>query len=84
MPSVVKIGNTYQIFFLGSNNPNIDSSDWIQWKVGLATLNPPVVVVGGEAYPTNNKAIALLSWLILTLIIVVGGSAFFLRRRTSR
>jgi hypothetical protein len=35
MPSVVKTGNTYQIYFLGSNNPDIGSSDWIQWKVGF-------------------------------------------------
>jgi len=39
MPSVVKTGgNTYQIWFLGSDNPDIGSSDWIQWKVGAADL----------------------------------------------
>jgi hypothetical protein len=38
MPSVVKTGSNYQIWFLGSNNPNLDSSDWIQWKLGGANL----------------------------------------------
>jgi hypothetical protein len=38
MPSVVKTGSNYQIWFLGSNNPNLDSSDWIQWKLGMANL----------------------------------------------
>ncbi|MCJ7654707.1 MAG: hypothetical protein MUO97_05305 [Dehalococcoidia bacterium] len=38
MPSVVKTGSNYQIWFLGSNNTNLDSSDWIQWKLGEANL----------------------------------------------
>ena len=40
MPSVVKTGNNYEIFFLGSNNSDISSSDWIQWKLGRAILTP--------------------------------------------
>jgi hypothetical protein len=38
MPSVVKTGSNYQIWFLGSDNPDLDSSDWIQWKLGGANL----------------------------------------------
>ncbi len=38
MPSVIKTGSNYQIWFLGSNNPDLDSSDWIQWKLGGANL----------------------------------------------
>ncbi|MGD0352145.1 MAG: CARDB domain-containing protein [Dehalococcoidia bacterium] len=38
MPSVVKTGSNYQIWFLGSDNPNLDSSNWIQWKLGMANL----------------------------------------------
>jgi hypothetical protein len=40
MPSVVKTGNNYEIYFLGSNNPDISDSDWIQWKLGRAILTP--------------------------------------------
>jgi hypothetical protein len=36
MPSVVKTGSVYRIWFLGSDNPAIGGSDWIQFKVGLA------------------------------------------------
>jgi hypothetical protein len=38
MPSVVKTGDNYQIWFLGSDNPDLDGSDWIQWKLGMANL----------------------------------------------
>jgi hypothetical protein len=38
MPSVVKTGSNYQIWFLGSNNPDLINSDWIQWKLGGANL----------------------------------------------
>jgi hypothetical protein len=38
MPSVVKTGSNYQIWFLGSDNPNLGGSDWIQWKLGMANL----------------------------------------------
>ncbi len=38
MPSVVKSGRNYQIYFLGSDNADIGSSDWIQWKLGRAGL----------------------------------------------
>ena len=41
MPSVVKTGNSYQVFFIGSNNADIGGSDWIQWKLGRAILTPP-------------------------------------------
>jgi PKD repeat protein len=37
MPSVVKIGSNYRIWFIGSDNPNIGSSDWIQWRLGGAS-----------------------------------------------
>ena len=40
MPSVFKTGSNYEIYFLGSDNPNIGSSDWIQWKIGRAILTP--------------------------------------------
>lgn len=39
MPSVVKTGNNYQVYFLGSDNPNINS-DLKQWEIGWATLSP--------------------------------------------
>jgi len=63
MPSVVKIGSNYQIWFLGSNNSDITSSDWIQWKVGMAILTPPAgappgaptgAPVGGYIEPANR------------------------------
>jgi hypothetical protein len=38
MPSVVKTESDYQIWFIGSDNPDIINSDWIQWKVGTAIL----------------------------------------------
>ena len=52
MPSVVKTGiNTYQLWFLGSDNPNISASDWIQWKLGEADLvktSSPVIIPPGS------------------------------------
>jgi hypothetical protein len=50
MPSVVKTGSNYQIWFLGSNNP-IDGSDWIQWKLGGANLT--VSPCGWTEYSNN-------------------------------
>jgi len=45
MPSIVRTGNDYQIFFIGADNPHMPA-DWIQWKLGSAILtpaaNPPV------------------------------------------
>jgi predicted GH43/DUF377 family glycosyl hydrolase len=41
MPSVVKTRSNYQIWFLGSDNPNLIDSDWIQWKLGGANLTVP-------------------------------------------
>jgi hypothetical protein len=40
MPSVVRTACSYQMWFLGSDNPDIGSSDWIQFKVGRAVLVP--------------------------------------------
>ncbi len=40
MPSVVKTENGYEIFFLASVNPYIDTSNWIQWKLYRAILTP--------------------------------------------
>jgi predicted GH43/DUF377 family glycosyl hydrolase len=37
MPSVVKTGNNYQIWFLGSNSDMTDGT-WIYWKLGMANL----------------------------------------------
>jgi len=59
MPSVVKTGiNTYKIWFLGSDNPNIGASDWIQWKVGEADLvrdiTPPTVTATSPAAASTN------------------------------
>jgi hypothetical protein len=51
MPSVVRTGSIYQIWFLGSDNPDIADSDWIQWKVGHATIgiyHPPAPSGGGS------------------------------------
>jgi hypothetical protein len=86
MPSVVKTGNSYQIWFLGSDNANIDGSDWIQWKLGGAnlTVNPtpegPPVSVGGEVYPVNKLAI-LEPWIALAIAIIAGGITLICRRR---
>ena len=40
MPSVVKTECNYQIWFLGSDNADIASSDWIQFRLGRAVLIP--------------------------------------------
>jgi hypothetical protein len=81
MPSVVKTGSAYQIWFLGSNNPNIGASDWIQWKLGYAglTVIPPSgpVSVGGKVFPVDKTAV-LLPYLVLGLLIV--GGALVARR----
>ena len=39
MPSVVKTGDKYQIWFIGSDNSDISNSDWVQWKLGRADLS---------------------------------------------
>ncbi len=59
MPSVVKTGsNTYKIWFLGSDNPAIGASDWIQWKLGGADLikdiTSPTVTVTSPAAAASN------------------------------
>jgi hypothetical protein len=84
MPSVVKTGNSYQIWFLGSDNPDIDSSDWIQWKLGGANLTvsaapeAPPTTVGGEVYPVNKMAI-LVPWIALATAIIAGGAILICR-----
>ena len=89
MPSVVKTGNNYQIWFLGSSNPDIGSSDWIQWQIGYAGLTPSVspsgpATVGGEVYPVN-KTMILLPWVALTLLttIIIGSGLLLCCRRKS-
>lgn len=62
MPSVVKTGaSTYKIWFLGSDNADIGSSDWIQWKLGGADLEkdvtPPTVTSVDPA--SNSVGISL-------------------------
>jgi hypothetical protein len=59
MPSVVKTGSNYQIWFLGSNNPDIDNSDFIQWKVGRAILTPVTFSVTGSTGSTWLSATAV-------------------------
>jgi hypothetical protein len=73
MPSVVKTGSTYQIWFLGSD-ATIDGSDWIQWKLGGAnlTVSAGPATVGGEVYPVNKMTI-LAPWIALTAVIMAGG-----------
>jgi hypothetical protein len=80
MPSVVKTGGAYQIWFIGSNNPSIDTSDWIQWKLGYAglTVNVAPVSVGGKVFPVNKMTI-LLPFLALGMLIA--GGALVLRRK---
>jgi hypothetical protein len=83
MPSVVKTGNNYQIWFLGSDNSNIDGSDWIQWKLGGVnlTVNPGPggpITVGGEVYPVNKIAI-LMPWIALAAVIIAGGLTLICR-----
>jgi hypothetical protein len=58
MPSVVKTGSDYEMFFLGSDNPDIGSSDWIQWKLGRAGLisNKPV-----NTLPANGTTGSILN-----------------------
>jgi hypothetical protein len=87
MPSVVKNGSNYQIWFLGSDNTNIDGSDWIQWKLGYAGLTPNAlppgpVTIGGEVFPVNKVTI-LLPWIALFFIIISGGGVL-LRRLNKR
>jgi len=81
MPSVVKTGSTYQIWFLGSNNPSIDTSDWIQWKLGAAnlTINTPPSSVGGTVFGVNKLTI-LLPWIVLAALVVTGGITLVYRR----
>jgi len=38
MPSVVKSGNNYELFFLGSSD--VSDGSWIWWKLGRAVLTP--------------------------------------------
>ncbi len=55
MPSVVKAGNSYQVYFLGSDNPDIGGSDWIQWKLGGAVFTPDITPpVVSSAVPINT------------------------------
>lgn len=55
MPSVVKSGNNYKIFFLGSNNPMTDGS-WIWWQLGEADLvkTAPTIAATDPADASNN------------------------------
>ena len=85
MPSVVKTGSSYQIWFLGSNDPNIDST-WISWQIGGANLTPNApqatpATVGGEVYPVNKTEI-LVPYLALAAVVIAGG--LLLLRRKSR
>jgi CARDB len=62
MPSVVKTGSNYQIWFLGSNNPDLDNSDWIQWKLGAANLTvAPTMTPCDWVEYSNNPVIG--QWL---------------------
>ncbi len=88
MPSVVKTGSTYQIWFLGSNNPSIDTSDWIQWKLGGANLTVNAApggptAVGGKVFPVN-KLLVIAPWLGLLTIIPLIASIAALRLRRIR
>jgi hypothetical protein len=84
MPSVVKTGSTYQIWFLGSNDPDIDST-WISWKVGGAnlTVNASPTPVGGTVFPVN-KLLVIAPWLGLLTIIPLMASVAALRLRRVR
>jgi hypothetical protein len=53
MPSVVKIGNDYQVYFIGSDNPDIDNSNWIQWKLGRAIFTPEIPPTVSSPIPVN-------------------------------
>jgi hypothetical protein len=53
MPSVVKVGNDYQIYFIGSDNPDIDNSNWIQWKLGSAIFTPEIPPTVSSTIPVN-------------------------------
>ncbi len=55
MPSVVKSGSNYEIFFLGSENAMTDGT-WIWWKLGRAVLTPvtnPLAAVNFIEYAGN-------------------------------
>ena len=58
MPSIVQNGFSTEMFFLGSNNPDIASSDWIQWKLGRATLSPSIPPSGATG-PSGSTGIGL-------------------------
>jgi hypothetical protein len=54
MPSVVKSGNNYELFFLGSADESDES--WIWWKLGRAILTPvadPFAGINFVEYPGN-------------------------------
>ena len=57
MPSVVKTGTNYQIWFLGSDNPDLDNSDWIQWKLGGANLTVAPTPTSCDWIEYNNNPV---------------------------
>jgi predicted GH43/DUF377 family glycosyl hydrolase len=54
MPSVVKSGNNYELFFLGS--ADVSDGSWIWWKLGRAILTPvadPFAGINFKEYAGN-------------------------------
>jgi len=100
MPSVVKTGDDYEIWFLGSDNEYIifddggihATSDWIQWRVGRATLSlpttptsPPPTLSPVPGLPaTGNKEGNITLWIIIAGIISFSFFMYFsIRKRPS-
>lgn len=93
MPSVVKIGSTYQVFYLGSDCPDIDASDWIQWKLGGANVSSGTTptttstspgAVGGDILPINKTAILLPYIIGGAIFVVIIGVVFYRSARANR
>ena len=51
MPSVVKTGNNYELFFLGSGD--VSDGSWIWWNLGRAGLTPNLPPVVSSTLPAN-------------------------------
>ena len=68
MPSVVKSGNNYKIFFLGSDDPMTDGS-WIWWQLGEADLT-----LADQTPPTSSgspKGVATIT--VVKLVVNANG-----------
>jgi len=71
MPSMVQDGFDIIVYFLGSNNPDIANSDWIQWKLGRMILSPdtyPVSAASGMFITPDGKTVTVNNGIITSII----------------